>query len=606
MFACTYRSTNACEKTSFVFLRQELPVRLSNIMKEINLLPNRLISTPSVQMLQSWYIQSLLDILNFLDKSPDDHSALRDFTEALVKIRNRHNDVVPTMAQGVIEYKEAFGQDPVTSQNVQYFLDRFYMSRISIRMLINQHSLIFDGTTNPAHPNTIGSIDPSCEVAEVVRDAYESAKMLCDQYYLGSPKLEIEEINSNCQKEPISMVYVPSHLYHMLFELFKNAMRATVETHESSPSLPPIKVMVALGGEDLSIKMSDRGGGVPLRKIERLFSYMYSTAPTPRIGDFQQAPLAGFGYGLPISRLYAQYFQGDLQLYSMEGYGTDAVIYLKGVIEYKEAFGQDPVTSQNVQYFLDRFYMSRISIRMLINQHSLIFDGTTNPAHPNTIGSIDPSCEVAEVVRDAYESAKMLCDQYYLGSPKLEIEEINSNCQKEPISMVYVPSHLYHMLFELFKNAMRATVETHESSPSLPPIKVMVALGGEDLSIKMSDRGGGVPLRKIERLFSYMYSTAPTPRIGDFQQAPLAGFGYGLPISRLYAQYFQGDLQLYSMEGYGTDAVIYLKALSTDSIEKLPVYNKSAWRHYKVSQEADDWCVPSKEPLNLAVHRASK
>ncbi|KAK6470252.1 pyruvate dehydrogenase (acetyl-transferring) kinase isozyme 2 [Huso huso] len=371
-----FGSTNACEKTSFVFLRQELPVRLSNIMKEINLLPDRLISTPSVQMLQSWYIQSLLDILNFLDKSPDDHSALRDFTEALVKIRNRHNDVVPTMAQGVIEYKEAFGQDPVTSQNVQYFLDRFYMSRISIRMLINQHSLIFDGTTNPAHPNTIGSIEPSCEVSKVVRDAYESAKMLCDQYYLGSPKLEIEEINSNCQKEPISMVYVPSHLYHMLFELFKNSMRATVETHESSPSLPPIKVMVALGGEDLSIKMSDRGGGVPLRKIERLFSYMYSTAPTPRIGDFQQAPLAGFGYGLPISRLYARYFQGDLQLYSMEGYGTDAVIYLK--------------------------------------------------------------------------------------------------------------------------------------------------------------------------------------------------------------------------------------ALSTDSIEKLPVYNKSAWRHYKVSQEADDWCVPSKEPLNLAVHRASK
>lgn len=30
--------------------------------------------------------------------------------------------------------------------------------------------------------------------------------------------------------------------------------------------------------------MSDRGGGVPLRKIERLFSYMYSTAPKPELG----------------------------------------------------------------------------------------------------------------------------------------------------------------------------------------------------------------------------------------------------------------------------------------------------------------------------------
>lgn len=44
------------------------------------------------------------------------------------------------MAQGIIEYKEAFPQDLVTNQNIQYFLDRFYMSRISIRMLINQHS----------------------------------------------------------------------------------------------------------------------------------------------------------------------------------------------------------------------------------------------------------------------------------------------------------------------------------------------------------------------------------------------------------------------------------------------------------------------------------
>lgn len=37
----------------------------------------------------------------------------------------------------------------------------------------------------------------------------------------------------------------------------QNAMRATVESHESSVSLPPIKVMVALGEEDLSIKVCD-------------------------------------------------------------------------------------------------------------------------------------------------------------------------------------------------------------------------------------------------------------------------------------------------------------------------------------------------------------
>uniref|UniRef100_A0A671R5B4 Protein-serine/threonine kinase n=1 Tax=Sinocyclocheilus anshuiensis TaxID=1608454 RepID=A0A671R5B4_9TELE len=304
-----FGSANACEKTSFMFLRQELPVRLANIMKEIDFLPDKLLSTPSLKLLHSWYAQSLMELVDFLEKDPDDKKILTKFTETLINVRNRHNNVVPTMAQGVLEYKEAFGVDPVTNQNVQYFLDRFYMSRISTRMLMNQHSLIFDGSTNPAHPKHIGSIDPNCDVVEVVKGNYPCFLPV----------------------DPIHIVYVPSHLYHMLFELFKNAMRATVETHETSLHLPPIKVRVSLGSEDLTIKMSDRGGGVPLRKIERLFSYMYSTAPSPVAENSRNAPLAGFGYGLPISRLYAKYFQGDLQLYSMEGYGTSAVIYLKAL-----------------------------------------------------------------------------------------------------------------------------------------------------------------------------------------------------------------------------------------------------------------------------------
>lgn len=48
-------SANACEKTSFVFLRQELPVRLANIMKEIDFLPDKLLGTPSLKLLTSWY-----------------------------------------------------------------------------------------------------------------------------------------------------------------------------------------------------------------------------------------------------------------------------------------------------------------------------------------------------------------------------------------------------------------------------------------------------------------------------------------------------------------------------------------------------------------------
>lgn len=327
-----FGSTDACEKTSFVFLRQELPVRLANIMKEINFLPDKLLGTPSLRLLTSWYSQSLLELVEFLEEDPQDKRVLTKFAEALVTVRNRHNDVVPTMAQGVVEYKEAFGVDPVTIQNVQYFLDRFYMSRISIRMLLNQHSLLFAGKVkvNPAHPKQIGSIDPNCPVTEVVMDAYENARSLCDRYYMNSPELQLEEFHVKEQGSPVTVVYVPSHLYHMVFELFKNAMRATMELYGDSTEYPPVRVRIALGSEDLSVKVSDRGGGVPLRKIERLFTYTYSTAPRPSM-EARAAPLAGYGYGLPISRLYARYFQGDLKLYSLEGYGTDAIIYMRAL-----------------------------------------------------------------------------------------------------------------------------------------------------------------------------------------------------------------------------------------------------------------------------------
>lgn len=38
-------------------------------------------------------------------------------------------------------------------------------------------------------------------------------------------------------------------------------------------------------------QISDRGGGVPLRITDRLFSYTYSTAPTPVMDNSRNAPL---------------------------------------------------------------------------------------------------------------------------------------------------------------------------------------------------------------------------------------------------------------------------------------------------------------------------
>ena len=58
-------------------------------------------------------------------------------------------------------------------------------------------ALLFGGQMN--NTRHIGCIDPNCDVQSVVRDAYENAKFLCDQYYLASPDLEVTEHNSKIQ-----------------------------------------------------------------------------------------------------------------------------------------------------------------------------------------------------------------------------------------------------------------------------------------------------------------------------------------------------------------------------------------------------------------------
>lgn len=245
-------------------------------MKEIALLPDNLLRMPSVGLVSTWYAKSFEDVLQFETSEPTESNLLQ-FVKTLNHIRDRHSDVVQTMAQGVLELKEtrAGMVEPPIEVSIQYFLDRLYMSRISIRMLINQHSkfpfLLLNTKTYqilffffsailfgefPQEGRHIGCIDPLCDPACVVRDAYENARFLCDQYYLDSPPLEMTEHNEFEENAPIRIVYVPSHLYHMLFELFKNSMRAVMEHHgDKIKAVPPIKVAIVQGHEDISVKV---------------------------------------------------------------------------------------------------------------------------------------------------------------------------------------------------------------------------------------------------------------------------------------------------------------------------------------------------------------
>ena len=59
-------------------------------------------------------------------------------------------------------------------------------------------------------------------------------------------------------------------------------------------------------------------------------------------------------------------------------------------------------------------------------------------------------------------------------------------------------------------------------------------------------------------------------------------------------RYFGGDIKIASVDGHGTDAYIYLKALETDAKEDLPIYNaRSAMKLKDTTIQVDDWTKDS-------------
>lgn len=69
-----------------------------------------------------------------------DTSDEKEFTQMIKAIKVRHNNVVPMMALGVQQLKKGMNPKIVYQDEdldeIHQFLDRFYMSRIGIRMLI--------------------------------------------------------------------------------------------------------------------------------------------------------------------------------------------------------------------------------------------------------------------------------------------------------------------------------------------------------------------------------------------------------------------------------------------------------------------------------------
>jgi len=306
------------------FLHREIPVRLAHRVAELENLPHGISSKPQVQTVRDWYVESFRELRDF---KPIKNSSDEDvFTSLIKSIMKRHTNVVPMMAKGILELRRDLGSERALNDlpEIHKFLDGFYMSRIGIRMLLGQHVALHE----PGRDGWIGLICTNLSPVLVAEEAVADARDVCLRRYGEAPEAEVFGDTN------FTFAYVPSHLHQMLFELLKNSLRAVTEHFsDSNKAAPPIRVVIAEGDEDITIKVSDEGGGIPRSGLPNVWTYLYSTAESPLENfdvESEEGPqvVAGYGYGLPLARLYARYFGGDLQLISMEKYGTDAFLHL--------------------------------------------------------------------------------------------------------------------------------------------------------------------------------------------------------------------------------------------------------------------------------------
>ena len=98
---------------------------------------------------------------------------------------------------------------------------------------------------------------------------------------------------------------------------------------------------------------------------------------------------------------------------------------------------------------------------------------------------------------------------------------------------------------------MRVCQEREEEE--FDPVRLMIVVSPDDLSLKISDLGGGI--ERDRNVFSFERSQSGSP---------------GLPTVRVATRYLGGDLNLASLTGLATEAVLHLKTKPKHTIEHFP------------------------------------
>ncbi|KAL1755096.1 branched-chain alpha-ketoacid dehydrogenase [Schizophyllum commune] len=383
--------------TSANYVRTELPVRIAHRIRDLQALPYVVVTQEGIARVYEACPTQRRTLLHSPNgrrfrKYPPINTLEEnnEFCRFLAGLLNDHATVIPLLSLGLSLSSPYMSPDALDA-----FMKRMLVSRISRRVLAEHHIALtnnFNGHRLYARDPHVGVIFTGLNVA---RSVEHCAKLLRRRpSERGWPEVHLSGHMDT------KFAYIREHLEYVVFELLKNSMRATVETHPDTNHFPPIHATIVAGEHDVGIRISDQGGGLltPYTRVSSpadLFSFSHvrngvrlessrigalrelgsspqgvwattreqrgetgedvedegveaasadaegmvqtpsnsSAVDSPAKADDPErrggiAPHPRIGIGLPMSKIFATYFGGSLDMVSLDGWGTDAYLRL--------------------------------------------------------------------------------------------------------------------------------------------------------------------------------------------------------------------------------------------------------------------------------------
>ncbi|EPS37701.1 hypothetical protein H072_8603 [Dactylellina haptotyla CBS 200.50] len=353
------------------YVRTELPTRLAHRIRDMQRLPYVVVTNPNISKVYETYYNSF----ELLRKTPEIKSSEENdkFCHLVKRMLTENLSVIPDLAVGVLECR-----DFVPASELDNFLKTMLKSRISRRTIAEQHVALTEtfnspfyfpnGETGGDHTNGVdfvGEVFLKCNAREVVEKCGKLCQDLSRQ--ANGVNTPVPEIIIEGHPEA-TFPYIPSHLEYIIGELLRNSIQATIERHgsDANAKLPPINVLICQTQQYVIFRISDQGGGIP----QDIFPHIWSFSKGPRRQkqlqnislvptmsatlqelfhtgagegvDKDGKPLRGtslaplshrppnlrLGLGLPLSRVYAEYWAGSLKLHSLASYGVDTILQI--------------------------------------------------------------------------------------------------------------------------------------------------------------------------------------------------------------------------------------------------------------------------------------